>query len=74
MRVTPDYPKTIVITAEYCPLRDEGIAYARRLIDAGIACEQETIPGMIHAFLNLEDLVEQPCRSLYRRLALYFAE
>jgi acetyl esterase len=63
-----------VITAEHCPLRDEGVAYAQRLIEAGIPCEQETVPGMIHAFLNLEDLVPGECSALYARLGEFLRQ
>jgi acetyl esterase/lipase len=68
MPITPDYPRTLVITAEYCPLRDEGIAYAKRLTEAGIVCEQHTFDGMVHAFLNLEDVVPKQCDLLYQLL------
>jgi hypothetical protein len=66
MPVTPDYPETLIVTAEYCPLRDEGIAYAKRLADAGVACEQQTFEGMVNAFLKLEDVVPEPCDSFYK--------
>ena len=74
MHITADYPETLVITAQYCPLRDEGIAYAGRLTDAGIACEHETVPGMPHAFLNLEDLAQPQCQSVYRRVGTFFTK
>jgi acetyl esterase len=72
MPIASDYPRTLIITAQHCPLRDEGIAYAQWLLEVGIPCEQETVLGMIHAFLNLEDLVPGECHALYRRLARFF--
>lgn len=64
-------PQTLVITAEYCPLRDEGSAYAERLRDAGIRAEYLQLDGMIHAFLNLEDMVKEQCEEAYSRIGQF---
>ncbi|WP_458188290.1 alpha/beta hydrolase [Haladaptatus sp. NG-WS-4] len=44
-----------VVTAGFDPLRDEGVAYAERLTDAGIAVEHHHYPSMAHGFLSLTD-------------------
>ena len=44
-------PSTLVITAEFDPLRDEGIAYAEKLSDAGVSVHHEHVDDQMHGFL-----------------------
>jgi acetyl esterase len=71
MDVTPDYPATLVITAEFDPLRDEGIAYADRLERQGLRAEKRVMSGMIHGFLNLEAMVPDTCAEVYAAIGSF---
>jgi acetyl esterase len=50
-------PPTIIHTAEYDPLRDEGHAYAQRLQSAGVRTLYRCHPGMIHLFYGMAGLI-----------------
>jgi acetyl esterase/lipase len=65
MEFSANLPKSLVITAEFCPLRDEGFAYVKKLKNAGVVCKHVHFDDMIHAFMNMEDIAEDQCRKLY---------
>jgi acetyl esterase len=50
-------PPAIVLTCEFDPLLDEGVAYADALAAAGVPCLQITYPGLIHGAFGLDDLI-----------------
>jgi acetyl esterase/lipase len=52
-----DLPPTIIHTAEFDPLRDEGQAYAQRLEAAGVPTRYRCHPGMIHLFYGMGGLI-----------------
>lgn len=47
-----DLPPALVITAEYDPLHDEGIAYARKLQSSGVETRILECEKTIHSFIN----------------------
>ena len=60
---------TLIFTGGFCPLRDEGYVYTDLLQQAGVACQHENYPDMIHAWLNLHSLVPEACERTYATMA-----
>jgi acetyl esterase len=65
-RISPLYatdlvglPAAIIHTAEFDPMRDEGNAYATRLMAAGVAVEHDCHDGMIHNFHAMGTILPQ---------------
>ena len=56
-------PPAFVLTAGYDPLRDEGRAYADRLIDAGIKTTYVNYPGTIHGFFSMTRFLKQGLKA-----------
>ncbi len=54
-----ELPPATVLTCEFDPLRDEGIAYAERLEAAGVETRLEHYEGMIHGFVSLKDHIDR---------------
>jgi acetyl esterase len=52
-------PTAIIHTAEYDPMRDEGNAYAGKLVAAGVAVEHICHDGMIHNFHAMGAILPQ---------------
>ncbi len=57
-------PRTLVITAELDPLRDEGEAYAERLRGLGVPTELTRYDGMFHGFFAFADLLHEGRRAV----------
>jgi acetyl esterase len=56
-------PPAFVLTAGFDPLRDEGRAYANRLIDAGVKTTYVNYPGTIHGFFSLTRFLQQGLKA-----------
>lgn len=67
-------PATLMITAEFCPLRDEGFEYVEKLKRAGVMNRHIHFDDMIHAFCNMQDLVPEQCDRVYREIARFLNE
>lgn len=66
---TAHLPETLIITAEFCPLRDESIAYLDKVRKQGVRTEHLHLQDMIHTFMNMEDLVPDTCTQVYQTIS-----
>jgi len=71
MEMTARLPRTLVVTAEFCPLRDEGLAYVAKLCSAGIHAQGLHFNDMMHAFLNMENLAREACETVYASIGAF---
>jgi acetyl esterase len=52
-------PAAFVLTAGYDPLRDEGLAYAQRLSEAGVRCTEICFERQIHGFVLMGKVIDE---------------
>ncbi|WP_286263708.1 alpha/beta hydrolase [Thalassotalea atypica] len=62
-------PESLVIVGGCDPLKDEGIAYAKALESAGVRVKCHQFPGMVHAFMLIENLVKEECEKTYQLIS-----
>lgn len=62
-------PQALVVTAGYDPLCDEGLAYHRRLQEAGVASVSHHYAGTIHGFLSFAGILSSGRDALARIIA-----
>lgn len=61
-------PGALIVSAELDPLRDDSEAYAGRLRDAGVEVELRCEPGLIHNFMQLDE-ISPACAAAADRVA-----
>ena len=57
-------PPAEILVAGYDPLRDEGVEYATRLIEAGNRVRLTNYSGMVHAFIQMPGVVDATRQAL----------
>lgn len=50
-------PRTVVVTAEFDPIRDQGEAYADVLAEAGVDVRRRRFDGVVHGFIHFGPFV-----------------
>ncbi|WP_235490405.1 alpha/beta hydrolase fold domain-containing protein, partial [Frankia sp. AvcI1] len=69
-------PPAFVSVCEFDPLRDEGLAYAQRLVQAGVPTELHLYPGTFHGSRLIQSaqvtrqMIADEDRAIVRRLGL----
>lgn len=66
-------PDTLIITAEYDLLRDEGEAYGEKLREAGNKVEIHRIPNAVHGFITLSPIFSE-VRTCYKIINEFLKE
>ena len=57
-------PQTLVITAGFDPVRDEGKAYYNKLVQAGVKAEYRCFETTIHGFMSFSGLIDAGIEGL----------
>jgi acetyl esterase len=52
-----DFPPTVIATAGFDPLRDEGVDFASRLVSSGVPTTYLPFPSLIHGWLDQTDRI-----------------
>jgi acetyl esterase len=56
-------PPAYLVLPECDPLHDEGLAYAERLVAAGISTVTAQYAGMFHGFFNMDHLLPEAAEA-----------
>ncbi|MEN3794064.1 alpha/beta hydrolase [Fulvimarina sp. MAC3] len=52
-------PRTLLVTCEHDPLRDEGEAFANRLAEAGVTVDHQRFEGTIHGIFQMAGWIDE---------------
>lgn len=59
-------PPAYLMAAELDPLHDEGLLYAEKLQKAGIACQTDDCPNLVHDFIYFAGVLPRAAQALKR--------
>lgn len=71
-KLTKKMPKTMMVTVQTCPFRDEGIYYVNRLKEAGVPTVHYNVEGMVHSYLNFEKICIDEIQDTYDKMKAFF--
>ena len=61
-------PRTLVVTAGYDPLKDEGLLFAERLLRHNVDVQHYHFDSLIHGFINFSKLIPSEMEILHKRI------
>ncbi len=64
-------PRTLVITAGYDPLKDEGLLFAERLIRHDVEVQHYHFDSLVHGFINFSKLIPKEMEVLHARVVKF---
>jgi len=70
-KYTSALPRTLMITAEFDPLRDDGYEYLKQLDQVGVEYEHLHLHDLVHAYLFMDKLIEEECTHTYESMARF---
>lgn len=59
-----ELPNTLIITAEFDPLRDEGEDYGNKLKDSGVDVISSRYKGVTHGFLSMGNITRKSDKAI----------
>ena len=64
-------PRTLVMTAGYDPLKDEGLLFAERLIRHDVEVQHYHFDSLVHGFINFSKLIPKEMEVLHTRIVKF---
>lgn len=64
-------PRTLVMTAGYDPLKDEGLLFAERLIRHDVEVQHYHFDSLVHGFINFSKLIPKEMEVLHARVVKF---
>ncbi|AJC48915.1 alpha/beta hydrolase fold domain-containing protein [Allofrancisella guangzhouensis] len=64
-------PRTLVITAGFDPLKDEGLLFAERLIRHNVEVQHYHFDSLVHGFINFSKLIPSEMDILHTRITKF---
>ena len=67
-------PPTFLLVAENDVLRDEGLAYAKKLQQSGVLVKQSIASGLVHSYFTKNDVFEEEIDDTIEEIASFLAQ
>jgi len=64
-------PRTLIMTAGYDPLKDEGLLFAERLIRHDVEVQHYHFDSLVHGFINFSKLIPKEMEVLHSRVVKF---